>query len=237
MTHKMSPLKQKMVTNVIRKEGLILSDFEFNPITNDSFNLVYKPHSQYNFKHNRSINGQSIYHLCPGPNGDLNFVVQPKKFDDTLEELKKWLGYLKENIEIGNPWEEISEYQNQLFDNYFDSYEELLNSQEVIRFERALDLLFEKISSLDNKIDTLNYKFDPLNDKVTTIQIHSEDMQKDMSYLKQQAGKLSKKDLWLLFLGTLFNWSLTEVVSKDSFITVLQFISQILSEIQFPKLL
>jgi len=215
MTHKMSPLKQKMVTDVIRKEGLNLSDFEFNPITNDSFNLVYKPHSQYNFKHTRSINGQSIYHLCPGPNGDLNFVVQPKKFDNTLEALKKWLGYLKENLTVGNPWADLTEMKKIIADYQFDTYEEMFSDEDIHQIENKLLLL---------------------SDKLDTLQISNDIIQEDIRYLNEMSGKMSKKGWSNMLVGTFLSWFVNGIAPANFFPQFFDFVNQIFSQIKFLKL-
>jgi len=230
MTYIMTQVQQKKITDVIKQEGLALNEFSFEPVTNDSFNLIYKQNTQFKFKYSRGINGQSIYHMCPGPQGKLNYVVQPPKFPDALKELKNWLIYLKENVEIGNPWEEMGEFKNQIFDDYFDSSEEFLNVEEVTRFNKTLDLLYKEISNLNGQVHTLN-------ENVTSIQISLEVIQKDIKYLKDQGGKVSKKELWLLFIGTVFNWWITELIPADALNKVLQFTVELLSGIRFPKLL
>jgi len=226
MTYIMTEVQQKKITDVIKQEGLALKDFSFVPVTNDSFNLIYKLNTQFKFKYSRGINGQSIYHMCPGPEGKLNHVVQPHKFPDALKELKNWIIYLKENIEIGNPWEEMVEFKNQLFDDYFDSYQEYLNTEEVTRFNKTLDLLFKEISILNGELSTLN-------DNVMSNKIPLDVIQKDIQHLKDQGSKVSKKDLWLLFLGTIVNWGIT----ADSLNKVFQFSEKLWSIIRFPKLL
>src|SRR5690606_26856131 len=103
-----------------------------------------------------------------------------------------WLKSIRENIEIGNPWEDIE--NEEMNDLNFDSYEEIFNNKEQIIIEKKLDLFLLEFEKL--KIDTNIIK-------------------EDIQHLKTMSGKISKKDWILLFLGSTTSWIFASLLPPE----------------------
>ena len=186
----MMPVRQKQVADRIFKNGFNSQDFEFTPLSALQFNVHYKPNRFYLF----SVDQQLFYMGVPGANGNPTFREKAKDWEGILKGFDVWLEYLSENIDAGNPWEEIQATKENLNNMQFDSYEEMLNEDEQKTFSAKIDMLVEHFE---------------------TLQIDVTAIRDEMEHLKEMSSKVSKKDVFLLFLGTITSLITSAVIPAN----------------------
>lgn len=202
-TIKMLPVRQKVIVDKIKSLGFKLSDFKFNPATNDFFVINYLPITEYYISiHNKK------YALMPAQNGILGAGGEAATWDTGLKWLDYWLRALKENIEVGNPWEDIEDAKEQMNEMDFDTYEEVFNEEEQSKIEKKLDQLLLEITKLN--IDTTEIK-------------------KDIIHLNTMSGKISKKDWVLLLMGTVTSWVFGNLLSPEHTQTIWECVKNLFS--------
>lgn len=208
MTFKMLPLRQKKLVEAIVGTGFSKNEFDFIPETNESFQISYKKNPQFRMKPGKEGSGQLIYHLCPAEDGKINAIRKPRKFEESVAILKEWLEYLKENVEVGDPWEEFTEIKAILSRQDFDSYEEYFTEGE------------EEI--LNQKLDLLSGKLDELN-------VSNERIKEEIHHLKEMTNKMSRKDWTMLSMGFFVSWFLSGDIDYDFFHDLLNFVENLFS--------
>ncbi len=176
----MLPIKQKQIVDIIKAGGFKTNDYIFTPIDNESFILKLKNDVDYHL----TIRNKK-YYIKPGQNGIMMAEGESTTWDKGLYWLEYWLKAVKENVEIGNPWEDIEDAKEQMNEMNFDSYEEIFNEEEQNKIEVKLNLLIAEIHKLN--IDTTIIK-------------------EDISHLNKMSGQISKKDWILLLIGTVTSW-------------------------------
>lgn len=200
---KMLPVRQKEIVDKIKSLGFKLKDFKFNPATNDTFVINYLPITDFYI----SIQSKG-YVFKPAQNGILSASGEAATWDTGLKWLDYWLRALKENIEIGNPWEDIEEAKEQMHEMDFDTYEEFFSQEEQSKIEKKLDQLLLEIAKLN--IDTTEIK-------------------KDIVHLNTMSGKVSKKDWVLLLMGTVTSWVFGSLLSPEHTQTIWEYVKNLFS--------
>lgn len=147
----MLAIRQRKITNTIIQNGFSLDDFIFKPISNNEFNISYKPNLNFSLffsgskSQSRGVKVNKLYTMTPALNGEEKYTFTYADFDDLTSKLNTWLKALKENVEIGNPWDifkgntEFTEAIN------FDNYEEVFTEEDEIVVHNKLDLLLKKL--------------------------------------------------------------------------------------------
>jgi hypothetical protein len=111
-----------------------------------------------------------------------------------------WAQNLKNEIDIGDPWEEIQKLKNDINQIHFDSYEEMFTDSECGSIGSKLELFYKEVEKLS----------------ITSSQIKS-----DIEHLKEMTNKISKKDFMLLALGTIAQWVLGNIITPKHVNSVL----------------
>lgn len=202
-TIKMLPIRQKEIVNKIKSVGFKLSDFKFNPATNDTFVINYLSIADYYI----SIQNKR-YTLKPAQNGIMMATGDAATWDTGLKWLEYWLVGLKENVEIGNPWEDIEDAKEQMHEMNFDTYEEVFNEEEQNKIEVKLNLLLAEMHKLN------------IN---TTI------IKEDIAHLNTMSGQVSKKDWVLLLMGTITSWVFSSLLSPEHTQTIWETVKTLFS--------
>ncbi|OFX20535.1 MAG: hypothetical protein A2033_01065 [Bacteroidetes bacterium GWA2_31_9] len=202
----MLPIRQKKIADKIVAIGLNLNDFIFTPTSNDWFELRYK---QNDFYYIKIINGQ--YTFQPAQGGLRSAAGSIKSWEASLNCIEIWLIGLKENLEIGNPWETKFDFNEA---NYFDSYQELLN---------------------DNEVQIFSIKLDSFVNKLESLKIETSEIKKDIEHIKEMSSKISKKDIMLLLIGNVTGWFFSALIPSDSINTVWQFVKNLFSSLTAIK--
>jgi hypothetical protein len=200
---KMLPVRQKEIVDKIKSLGFKLKDFKFNPATNETFVINYLPVTDYYI----SIQNKR-YTVKPAQNGTMLAAGEAVTWDTGLKWLDYWLRALKENIEVGNPWEDIEDAKEQMNEINFDTYEEVFNEEEQTKIEKKLDQLLLEITKLN--IDTTEIK-------------------KDIVNLNTMSGKVSKKDWVLLLMGTVTSWVFSSLLSPEHTQTIWETVKTLFS--------
>ena len=191
---KMLPVKQKQIVDKLKIAGYNYKDFSFNAIDNESFILTYKPNEFYNI----TIKDKR-HRIRPALGGEIETTGESANWKTTMLRLEYWLNALKENIDVGNPWEEIENAKEQMHEMNYESYEEIFDKEDQNKIELKLDLLLDKINSLN--IDTTIIK-------------------EDIAHLNKMSAKVSKKDWVLLLIGTVSSWVFSNVLSPEQTQTI-----------------
>lgn len=183
-----TPVRSRQVADKIVENGFQKSEFTFTPTHEARFKLVFKPNEHFQIDFNEK--GHSF--ARPGPNGNMSFTREFKTWENVLDLLSEWLKILKENIEIGNPWEENNtSYQNIFTENV---------EEKMSRFES----------------DFVNEKLDIILEALSTMDISINEIKEDLDYLKNSSNKVSKKDWQIMFHGSFFGWMLSNAIPSDS---------------------
>lgn len=196
----MLPIKQKQIVDTIKAGGFTQSEFIFEAIDNESFLLKYKANEDYHLE----VKNKKHY-IKPAISGRLFTEGETANFEAALSRIGYWLKAVKENIEVGNPWEDI---KDKLSDIDYDSYEEVFTAEERIKIEKKLDQLLLEVSKLN--IDTTEIK-------------------KDIKHLNSMSDKISKKDWFLLLMGTTTSWVVGNILSPEHTQTVWESIKNLFS--------
>jgi len=202
----MLPIRQKQIVDTIKKGGFKQKDFDFIPLSNEDFNIIYKAFPEYKYIKSEKIN--QLYSMTPAPGGRIIMGDQTRGFGQRIVSLGTWLKALKENIEIGNPWEEIRSFQNDMNEIRFDSYEEMFSKDERIKIDQKLNLLL---------------------DHIRTLEIETSQIQEDVKHLKSMAGTISKKDWILLLLGCITGWIFTNMITPEQTQLIWEYIKVLFS--------
>lgn len=186
----MLPVKQKEITDRIQKLGFRKSEFSFTSTGEESYELSYKPNAHYNFKVDHNLNHSGV----PGSKGKHQFNGRANNWLDSLSTLEAWLRYVKENVDVGDPWQEVISEQQKLNEETFGNYDETLTEEEQKVFSNKLDLMLDHFSALQLDIGK---------------------MKDDIAHLKDQSSKISKKDLLLLFIGTVSSYMMAGIIPPN----------------------
>jgi len=187
----MLPVRQKQIVDKIKAAGLSPKDFEFRPVSHEEFSLTYKPIPSFIIGR---VSNQNLYRFDPGPGGHPSITFQFKGFNGILEYLDQWFNAIKENISIGNPWEEIEEAKETMNNAAFDSYDDVFTAEDQLLVASKLDFLIEEFKKLE---------------------IDVESIANDLDHLKVMSGRISKKDWFLLLLGNITGWIFGGVIPAE----------------------
>lgn len=200
----MLPVKQKEITDRIQKLGFRKSEFSFTSTGEESYELSYKPNAHYNFKVDHNLNHSGV----PGSKGKHQFNGRANNWLDSLSTLEAWLRYVKENVDVGNPWEEISENKERFYEESFGAYEEFLTVEEQQTLSQKLDLMLEHFG---------------------TLQLDVEKMKGDVEHIKTMSSKISKKDVMISIFGTIFSFILGGIIPAESVNAVIHYLVNLFS--------
>ena len=186
---------KKQITDILVKYGFTIIDFDFKEINETHFEIRYKKMTDYFFKAERIIN------FCPGIGlSKITAIDRVFIFEKVLENVGLWAKLLKEELEIGNPWESI---KNDLDNTDFSSYELLFTEKEV--------------NIIDQKLDTILIK-------LKEIGISDSEIEEDIKHLKESSRKISMKDWKLLLIGSISSWFLSGLISSEHVNSIWQII-------------
>ena len=200
----MSPVRQAQIVDIIQKNLFSKSKFNFQPIDNNRFNLIYIENPSFYFK----MDEFNMCKGCPGKDGSLNFRYASTNWEQRLRGLELWLTYLIENIKVGDPWNEIEKLTTIFSKHEYEDLDTKLNKDEQIYFADKIDQLV-----------------DDLND----FKIQNEKILKDMGHLKEMSKSLSKRDIIHLFLGTIMEYILEGLIPADTMSNVIQLLKDFFS--------
>lgn len=179
-TNKMLPFRQNQVVNKILQSGLSKTEFDFQSLGESRFELYYRPQPEYCFKVN-----QDHFLGVPGGDGRYQYKGRIKGWEGLLSSLSTWLTYLKENIEIGNPW----------------------LSAEVIELVDEVEQVDNNSRTLsDAEISYLHDRFDELESLAINQNLDVAQIGVDLEHLIEISKKVSIKDIILLLIGYSLTW-------------------------------
>ena len=207
---KMLPVRQKAIVDLLKSNQLNPAHFDFVPISNDWFTIFYNRHSIFNFQFDKWK-----FDYCPGPNGKFKVSGEIARWEGGIAQLNSWLQSLKENILIGNPWEEIEEVKERMSAMNFDSYEEMFNEDDRNRINLKLAKLLDYFEE----------------NKITSIDIKNE-----LKHLSEMSDKVSKKDWIMIFLGLITSWIFQDIITSDKSQNIWEFISNLFQGLNIPLL-
>lgn len=186
----MSPVKQRDIALTIYNAQFQKNDFEFDFRSNVDFTITFVNEPSYYFKTDKD----SWYSYSPGREGSMK--ESSAKFTpwaSMLEAIKSWLLYLRENVEIGDPWQ-IGDFQS-----------------EGIHIGKASQ---DKFSVAD--IDFIEQKLDVILEALKEFAQDFAKIKDDLEYLKGASEKVSKKDWGLMVMGNVMGWAMGNAIPKDS---------------------
>jgi len=200
----MLPIKQKQVVDKIKAAGFKPNDFIFEPKSNEEFSLTYKTIPVFVYQRMAKPNTGN-FGYSPASNGNLRAAFRFTGFGSLMDNIDKWFDAIKENIEIGNPWEDI---ENTMDSMNFDSYEEMFTADDQ-----------EKIAdTLDNMLSYFK-----------TLEIDVSKIKDDVEHLKEMSSKISKKDWILLFLGNITGFIFTGLITTEHTSLVWEYVKNLFS--------
>lgn len=200
----MLPIKQKQVVDKIRAAGFKPNDFVFEPKSNEEFSLIYKAIPVFVYQRMAKPNTGN-FGYSPASNGNLRAAFRFTGFGSLMDNIDKWFDAIKENIEIGNPWEYI---ENTMDSMNFDSYEEMFSATEQEKIAETLD-------------NMLSY--------FKTLEIDVSKIKDDVEHLKEMSSKISKKDWILLFLGNITGFIFTGLITTEHTSLVWEYVKNLFS--------
>lgn len=200
----MLPIKQKQVVDKIKAAGFKPNDFIFEPKSNEEFSLTYKPIPVFVYQRMAKPNTGN-FGYSPASNGNLRAAFRFTGFGSLMDNIDKWFDAIKENIEIGNPWEDI---ENTMDSMNFDSYEEMFSATEQEKIAETLD-------------NMLSY--------FKTLEIDVSKIKDDVEHLKEMSSKISKKDWILLFLGNITGFIFTGLITTEHTSLVWEYVKNLFS--------
>lgn len=210
----MLPIKQKQVVDKIKAAGFKSNDFVFEPKSNEEFHLTYKAIPVFAFQRMAKPNADN-FEYSPASNGNLRVAFKFSSFDNLIVNLDKWFLAIKENIEIGNPWEDTEDIKNTMDSMGFNSYEEMFTTTEQEKIAETLD-------------NMLTY--------FETLKIDVSEIKDDVEHLKEMSSKISKKDWIMLFLGNITGMIFSGLITSESTSLVWEYVKTLFSGFN-PKLL
>ena len=203
---KMLPIRQKQIVDLILETGFERTSFTFNPYSNEWFDLHLNSNRLFFIKfHNHKFSRR------PGVAGQFEQEDSTPGWDANLKHLKSWLIELQTNLQIGNPWEELTALKEEFTGIRFDSYEELMNDADKNVMRVQFDLILLKLSDLE----------------VETSQV-----QKDLSHLMEMSGKISKKDILIMLIGYVTSWVFNQVIPQDSIPEFISYIKHLFNHLK-----
>lgn len=212
----MLAIRQREITDSIIKNGFSLDDFEFKPISNDEFSIYYKPNKIFSLrqsaKKTQGIKKMNVYTMIPFVKGVYKETFDFEGFDVLKEKLEIWLNALRENVEIGNPWDIFGNNTEFSQDINFDSYEEVFTEEEEKVIHLKLDLLLGKIKKLELETSSIS---------------------EDINHLKEMTNKISKKDWILLFVGMMSSWGLQTLAPSEVLDSIVGWTKELFSSFKF----
>lgn len=212
----MLAIRQREITDSIIKNGFSLDDFEFKPISNDEFSIYYKPNRTFclrqSGKKTQGIKKMNVYTMIPFVKGVYKETFDFEGFDELKEKFVVWLNALRENVEIGNPWDLFGSNTEFSQNINFDSYEEVFTEEEEKVIHVKLDLLLGKINKLELETSSIS---------------------DDINHLKGMTNKISKKDWMILLLGFIGSWHLQGLTPSDVYQTIFSYVKSLFSSVKF----
>lgn len=202
----MLPKRQKQLVDRLFEFGFLQQDFVFTPFDNDNFQLQYKHKDQYNYVHR-----DKRIVFSPGNNHQLKTTLVSKGFSDGLRFLSVWLTEMKENLDIGNPWQEDPAMKDFFEDSEFNPYEEIMSEEEQYIFAERIDNLLGEFKQL--RIDTTK-------------------ISDDFNHLKKISSKVSKKDVALLLIGMIGSHIMTGLIPPQNIPSVWTLVANLLRGIR-----
>lgn len=203
----MLPVKQKQVVDKIKAAGFKPNDFVFEPKSNEEFSLTYKTIPVFVYQRMAKPNTGN-FGYSPASNGNFRAMFRFSGFGSLIENIDKWFNAIKENIEIGNPWEDIEDIKDTMDSMGFDSYEEMFTATEQEKIAEKLNNLLSYFQIL--KIDVSKIK-------------------DDVEHLKEMSSKISKKDWILLFLGNITGFIFTGLITTEHTSLVWEYVKNLFS--------
>lgn len=214
----MLAVRQKKIADKIIQNGFNLNDFDFKPISNDEFNIFYKLNRTFcliqSGKQKQGVFETNVYTITPFLNGELRLNFTFEGFDKLVERYETWLRALRENVDIGNPWERFSSFEWLNTTHGFDNFEELFTEEDQVQTHAKLDLILNEVKKLG---------------------IENQKIVDDVAYLKEATNRVSKKDWILMFSGVLLSWGLSSISPNDAFQAILTYAGQIMENVKLLK--
>lgn len=211
----MLAVRQKKITEKIIQNGFNLNDFDFKPISNDEFSIYFRPNNTFFMrqtgKKSMKLKQINVYTMRPYVNGEIKFEFDFDTFDNLIQRFEIWLSALRENVDIGNPWDIFKSSDWFSAQNEFDNYEELFTHDDQLKTHLKLDLLLDRVQQLG---------------------IDDKNIVNDIAYLKEATNRLSKKDWFLLFSGVFLSWGLSAIMSKENVQTLIEYAGNLISSIK-----
>jgi hypothetical protein len=207
--------RQKIITDKILASGIGITDFEFKPVSNDEFNIYFKPNNAFYFRQTgkKSFNliKINVYTMSPFINGEKKLDFDFEGFDKLVAKFEIWLTAIKENIDIGNPWDLFKGADWFYQEENFDNYEELFTSEEQDATHIKLDLLLKQVLELgmDNK-----------------------KIEDDIKYLKEASNRVTKKDWLMMLSGVVISWGVATISAPENFQVIMGYVNSLTKSIK-----
>lgn len=187
--------RQKMIVDIIKAKNLLPTQFTFHPDTNDYYMVVLKETDLY-FK-----TSESGFKMRPGMNGKFESSGNVGGFVANLPYFQKWMDAIAQEIEIGDPWIDNTDNNSQIFEKINEEYADL-----AVDFSQ---MQLERISRGLGEIQNLLINSTALSELQTT------QIRDDIRRLEENSSKISAKDWYLLFVGQLFSWLASGLLTPD----------------------
>ncbi|TVR42346.1 MAG: hypothetical protein EA392_00440 [Cryomorphaceae bacterium] len=211
----MLPARQKRLADTIIECGFRPTEFDFEPLSNEAFNLKYKAIPAFQMKYQKGGNHKGYFNISPGPNQTMRKDIEIAGFEKTLVSLKQWLDYLRENVEVVNPWDEVESVKDEVFGDRFDSYEELLDDETIKMFDQKLTMLLEYFES--QNVDVAEIK-------------------EDIAFLKTESKRAPKRSLRNQFMGIVLSWFVTGLVPPEIVPEAMEYIKRLFASFRLIQL-
>lgn len=174
----MTRVRQKQIADELSKAGLNVNDFEFKPIAEIFFTIIYKKEPDYNFQ---ALTNNVIF--TPGNGLSKTLKFNYSNFETTFKHITTWAKQLKAELDITNPWENVMDSE---------------------RFQNTISdpKLLSPFSQPDK--DFISEKLDQILLFVDNSREDYEVIKKDIHHLKEllSSTTITKKDWILLFVST-----------------------------------
>jgi hypothetical protein len=153
---------------------------------------VFKKETSYKFIN--AANSSNLY-TSPGANGKLVDIVNwESNFYSNVRLMKTWLGNLKLNLDIGDPWAELADHNDKKI-HIGDDKQESFSEEDIDFVDKKLDIILEALQEFATD-------FNRIKD--------------DLNYLKSSGKNVSKKDWGLMMMGNVMGWAMSSAIPKEA---------------------
>ena len=197
----MSRIRKKAIADLILEEKFRLADFGMQPDGESAFRINYKPLPDYYF----SCDKDGLVFFCPGPDGTLKRSIKALSWNNKMDLVEEWAVSLRRNVDAGDPWT----HEEQNFQHINVESQSNFNEEDRNWVDEKLDIILEALKDFSTDLNR---------------------MKEDLAYLSGKSSSTSKKDWYMMFMGTFMGWMTNAVIPADKTHEAWEIIQQTFSE-------